>query len=54
MTGGAQVHYNREGELLKGGTCPWCPPGSATYDYGNTMLVQYMETIANSNDLPSL
>ena len=32
--GGEQVHYNRD--LLKrnhsrGGTCPWCPPGSATY-----------------------
>ena len=30
----SQVHYNRD--LLKdcharGGTCPWCPPGSATY-----------------------
>ena len=30
---GEQVHYNRD--LLKeshsrGGTCPWCPPGSAT------------------------
>ena len=35
--GGEQVHYNRD--LLKGnhsrwgrgGMCPWCPPGSATY-----------------------
>ena len=44
MTGGGtmgmeQVHYNRD--LLRGnhsrwGMCPWCPPGSATYDYYKT------------------
>ena len=59
---GQKGHHTRQFEggalkdksLPRGGTCPWCPPGSATYDLMALKTTSYVSYDAPEVDLDSV